>query len=80
MAYPVLSSLQECRFRPERLGKTASLVRAPAHVTGPWFFGRGLRPVDGFPGADTTHTTFRHEGSIAGYAAFAMLGLMLAGY
>ncbi|WP_042885696.1 hypothetical protein [Cupriavidus necator] len=60
--------------------KLLPLLRAPAYVTGPWFLGRSLRPVEGFPGADTTHTTFRHEGSIAGYAAFAILGLVLAGY
>lgn len=56
------------------------LVHATAHVTGPWFMGQGLRPVESFPGADTTHTSFRHEGSIAGYAIFAILGLALAGY
>lgn len=60
--------------------KLLSLVRAPARVTGPWFLRRGLRPVEGFPAADTTHTTFRHEASIAGYGTFAILGLVLAGY
>ncbi|PLP97407.1 hypothetical protein [Cupriavidus pauculus] len=56
------------------------LVRERAYVTGPWFLGQGLRPVESFPGADTTHTTFRQEGSIVGYTAFAMLGLVLGGY
>lgn len=57
-----------------------ALLHAPAYVTGPWFLGRGLRPVKGFPAADTTHTTFRHEASMAGYAICAVLGLALAGY
>ncbi|MGO4306959.1 hypothetical protein [Cupriavidus sp. RAF12] len=60
--------------------KLLPLVRGPARVTGPWFLGGGLRPVEGLPAADSTHTTFRHEASIAGYSIFAMLGLGLAGY
>ncbi|WP_146002112.1 hypothetical protein [Cupriavidus pauculus] len=60
--------------------KLRSLEHAPAYVTGPWFLGRGQQRFDGFPAADTTHTTFRHEGSIMGYAVFAILGLVLAAY
>lgn len=56
------------------------LLNAPTYVTGPWFLGKGLKPIEGFPAVDTTHTTFRHEASMAGYAICAVLGIALAGY
>uniref|UniRef100_UPI003FA4068E hypothetical protein n=1 Tax=Cupriavidus necator TaxID=106590 RepID=UPI003FA4068E len=56
------------------------LLNAPTYVTGPRFLGKGLKPIEGFPAADTTHTTFRHEASMAGYAICAVLGIALAGY
>lgn len=57
-----------------------ALKRAPAYVSGPWFIGRGSQPLEGLPAADNTHTTFRHEVSMAGYGVFALLGLVLAAY
>ncbi|MCY0852938.1 hypothetical protein [Cupriavidus sp. D39] len=56
-----------------------ALSKAPTYVTGPWFLGRGLKPIAGFPVADSSHTTFRPEVSMAGYVICAVLGIALAG-